>query len=74
MVNRTCRPPRANKYYTILNPSGQNVRQGQNPLPDISRSLSDMSDIFREDWVKTVVFDNLPWPWGECGKLVMLSK
>ncbi len=37
----------------ILNPAGQNVRQGESPLPDISRTLPDMSGmsgIFREDW------------------------
>ncbi len=39
--------------FRALNPAGQNVRQCWNPLPDISRSLPDMSGmsgIFREDW------------------------
>ncbi len=36
----------------ILNPAGHFVRQGQSPLPDISKTLPDMSGmsgIFRED-------------------------
>ncbi len=38
----------------ILNPAGQNVQQGQSPLPDISKTLPDMSGmsgIFREDCI-----------------------
>ncbi len=34
----------------ILNSAGQNVRQYRTLLPDISKSLPDMSGIFREDW------------------------
>ncbi len=42
--------------FRVLNPAGQNVRQCLSPLPDISRSLPDMSDmsgIFREDCSST---------------------
>ena len=34
----------------VLNPAGQNVRQSLSSLPDISRSLPDMSGIFRDHW------------------------
>ncbi len=34
----------------VLSPAGQNVRQGLGSLPDISRSLPDMSGIFHDHW------------------------
>ena len=34
----------------VLNSAGQNVQHGLSSLPDISRSLLDMSGIFRDDW------------------------
>ncbi len=44
--------------FHALNSIGQNVRQWWSPLPDISRSLPDMSGIFREDCISDV--DSLP--------------
>ncbi len=41
----------------VLNPAGQNVQQGLSSLPDISRSLPDMSGIFRDHWEK--VYQNM---------------
>ena len=34
--------------FPVLNPAGQNVRQCLGPLPDITRTLPDMSGIFRD--------------------------
>ncbi len=41
--------------FHVLKPAGQNVRQCQSPLLDISRSLPDMSGIFREDWTSSYI-------------------
>ncbi len=42
--------PLLSDIFTALNPAGQSVRQCRSPLSDISRSLPDMSGLFREDW------------------------
>ncbi len=38
----------------LLNAAGQNVRQGLSSLPDISRSLPDMSGIFRDHCLQLI--------------------
>ncbi len=38
------------RHFCVFEPAGQNVRQGLSSLPDISRSLPDMSGIFRDHW------------------------
>ncbi len=49
----------------VLNPAGQNIQQGLSPLLDISRSLPDMSGIFRVHchifWHATI--NNLSHDW-----------
>ncbi len=42
------------RIFYVSKPAGQNVRQGLSSLPDISRSLPDMSGIFRNHWISLV--------------------
>ncbi len=52
--------------FPVLNPAGQNVQQCRGLLPDITRTLPDMSDmssIFRNHWYRPVQTGSTGWIW-----------